>query len=81
MNLDDPIGDDEPEDGYDDTDRIEDRLGVLTGIVVARQHDDDRHRRAARRILALRLLGDIEEFLSDMTHRLADLFAKLEDDD
>lgn len=81
MNLDDPIGDDEPEDGYDDTDRIEERLEVLTRIVIARQRDTDRHRRAARRVLALRLLGDAEEFLSDMTRRLADLFAKLEDDD
>lgn len=79
--MSDVFSDTEPEDEYDVSDRIEERMRVISLIVAARQGDMDRHHRAARRIIALRLLGDAEEFLADLAQQIADLFGRLDDDD
>ena len=53
-------GDAEPEDAYDASDRLEDRLGVIVRILQARDADDDAPRRARRTAELVRLLDVIE---------------------
>lgn len=55
------IADTEPEDGYDATDPLAIRLGVIGKVAAAAQDDADPARRARRRVLIVRLLRRITD--------------------
>ena len=56
-------GDDEPEDAYDATDPLPERLAVIRRIAQALAAETDEERRARRRALIARLLRRIAEEL------------------
>jgi hypothetical protein len=63
------IGDTEPEDEYDASDRLEERLRVIARIIEAYRTTTDPTRRAMRHDTIVRLLDAVDDHLTDLADR------------
>jgi hypothetical protein len=73
------IGDTEPEDAYDASDRLEERLTVLVRILEARDADTDVPRRDRRTLEALRLLFNLGSELEGWRAQLDELIERAQE--